>query len=168
MALVIWNEVATENNKDKTGQEKRTGAAKSLMGLDRPVPPPSTPSATWMFPAGIVAIILAILAFVASAAKDVSHVKPGTPEEFLFGGALLSGSLNPLFFIGLPLGLYWCIRGNRTSAGNAMRSQQDRPAAPHIEDNPRLTHCPDCGGHVSRLASSCPHCGRPLTHEKAT
>jgi predicted RNA-binding Zn-ribbon protein involved in translation (DUF1610 family) len=28
--------------------------------------------------------------------------------------------------------------------------------------NPTLFPCPDCGRHVSRLATSCPNCGRPL------
>ncbi len=28
--------------------------------------------------------------------------------------------------------------------------------------NPNLFPCPDCGRHVSRLATSCPNCGRPL------
>jgi zinc-ribbon domain len=26
----------------------------------------------------------------------------------------------------------------------------------------RLIHCPDCGASVSRKATSCPKCGRPL------
>jgi len=29
-------------------------------------------------------------------------------------------------------------------------------------ENPNLISCPDCGDKVSRLAVSCPHCGRPL------
>ena len=33
--------------------------------------------------------------------------------------------------------------------------ESDRP-------NPRLLPCPDCGRLVSRLATSCPQCGRPL------
>lgn len=28
--------------------------------------------------------------------------------------------------------------------------------------NPNLFPCPDCGRYVSRLAASCPNCGRPL------
>ncbi len=32
------------------------------------------------------------------------------------------------------------------------RSRRDGPLVP----------CPDCGHGVSRLASTCPHCGRPL------
>ena len=28
--------------------------------------------------------------------------------------------------------------------------------------NPNLLPCPDCGRNVSRLATSCPQCGRPL------
>ena len=27
---------------------------------------------------------------------------------------------------------------------------------------PNLVLCPDCHGRVSRLAPTCPHCGRPL------
>jgi predicted amidophosphoribosyltransferase len=27
---------------------------------------------------------------------------------------------------------------------------------------PNVDACPDCGGMVSRLAKTCPHCGRPL------
>ncbi len=26
-----------------------------------------------------------------------------------------------------------------------------------------LRGCPDCGGVVSQLAASCPHCGRPMS-----
>jgi tetratricopeptide (TPR) repeat protein len=29
------------------------------------------------------------------------------------------------------------------------------------QDNPALISCPDCGGKVSKLAATCPHCGRP-------
>ncbi|MBI3468158.1 MAG: hypothetical protein HY000_34570 [Planctomycetes bacterium] len=29
-------------------------------------------------------------------------------------------------------------------------------------DNPKLTPCPDCRRMVSRLAPTCPGCGRPL------
>lgn len=43
------------------------------------------------------------------------------------------------------------------------------PSPPPIDPatNPRLFPCPDCGRYVSRLASSCPQCGRPLTPNPA-
>lgn len=31
--------------------------------------------------------------------------------------------------------------------------------------NPHLTHCPDCGRRVSRLAAHCPRCGKLLPSE---
>jgi predicted RNA-binding Zn-ribbon protein involved in translation (DUF1610 family) len=31
--------------------------------------------------------------------------------------------------------------------------------------NPNLFPCPDCGRQVSRLAKSCPNCGRPFASE---
>jgi len=34
-----------------------------------------------------------------------------------------------------------------------------------ISANPNLFPCPDCGRHVSRLAKSCPNCGRPFLSE---
>jgi hypothetical protein len=70
-----------------------------------------------MFPAGVISGIVGLLAFCASAALGPSHVGPGKPEEFLFAAALLNGLMNPLFFIGFPLGLYWCIRGKGTAGG---------------------------------------------------
>jgi hypothetical protein len=112
-------------------------------------------------------VIVGLLAFVASAAKGASHAKPGAAEDLLFAGALIDGLLNPLFFVGFPLGLYWCIRGKRPAAGNLPLPAPDERPSPCVENNPRLTHCPDCGAHVSRLAPSCPHCGRPLTPEKS-
>ena len=162
---------------DKTNRHRRKLGLPPMSYIPAAVPsierkpytqvPTAVPTTPWMFPAGVLAIIMGLLAFVASAAMGSAHSKLGATQESLFAGALFDGLLNPLFFIGFPLGLYWCIRGKQASAGNAMRSQQDRPAAPpHVEDNPRLTHCSDCGGHVSRLAPSCPHCGRPLTPEK--
>lgn len=38
-------------------------------------------------------------------------------------------------------------------------NSQSRSSTP---SNPNLTPCPDCGRFVSRLAISCPQCGRPL------
>jgi hypothetical protein len=36
-----------------------------------------------------------------------------------------------------------------------------RGSAP-LSMNPNLTPCPDCGRGISKLAQTCPHCGRPL------
>ena len=33
------------------------------------------------------------------------------------------------------------------------------------KNRPNLYPCPDCGQRVSRAASVCPHCGRPLSIE---
>ncbi len=90
-------------------EETTPAQAKSIesdqRGHTRRERPPS-----WMFPAGVAALVVGPLAFVASAATGASHAKPGTADSLVFCGALLDGLLNPLFFIGCPLGLYWCIR----------------------------------------------------------
>jgi hypothetical protein len=54
-------------------------------------------------------------------------------------------------FIGVPvLIVLLCVSSNRRNSGI------------HDFNNPNLTPCPDCGKYVSRLAVSCPNCGRPL------
>ena len=35
----------------------------------------------------------------------------------------------------------------------------------NVQNTANLVPCPDCGCLVSRLAKSCPQCGRPLTPE---
>jgi hypothetical protein len=34
-----------------------------------------------------------------------------------------------------------------------------------MEENSKLTSCPDCGYRISRMAKTCPNCGRSLTYE---
>jgi hypothetical protein len=46
----------------------------------------------WMRPASVIAVITAVAGFVAS---------------YNVGGGWIAGLLNPLFFVGLPLGIYW-------------------------------------------------------------
>ena len=65
----------------------------------------------WLKPAGIGAIATSLLAFVASAIQGGG----GT-----VGGALVAGLLNPLFFVGLPLGMYWLNR-------HAILTDRNRP-----------------------------------------
>lgn len=70
---------------------------------------PPAPVPVWMKPWGYVAAGVGALAFAASVFADLSEVTGGWENadgsEWL--GAIVSGALNPLFFIGLPLGLYW-------------------------------------------------------------
>jgi hypothetical protein len=100
--------------------------------------------------------------------------------------------LNPLVFIGIPLGIWLLLSSKHDSvakrpprfircphcdAANESRATKcefcEKPiTGEHFTDseyelpNPKLIHCPDCDRHVSRLATSCPNCGRPLTPEK--
>ena len=109
-----------------------------------------SPAPSWMWPVGIVAIVLGALGFAASYATEAA--KAPAADAFMVG--LVSGLLNPLFFIGAPLGVILLIGSNRGHKNASIPST--------AEGTPKLGHCPDCGGHVSRLAQSCPHCGRPL------
>lgn len=105
----------------------------------------------WFRPAGIAAVALGVLAFCAEVAQE--HNRDVAVNMF-------SGMTNPLFFVGVPLGLYWLYR----SLGGMPQTTGRLPQAD--EHNPRLTLCPDCGRQVSRLATRCPQCGRPLAPEK--
>ena len=115
----------------------------------QPAPRSARPAPPWFLPAGIIAVILGILAFFVGGAVG------GGGTAF---GSVTAGLLNPFFFIGIPLGVYWLYR--YAQRGNAGSIGSD------TADNPKLTHCPDCGKHVSRLATTCPHCGRPLGIER--
>lgn len=73
---------------------------------------PQAPAPGWMKPCGYVATAIGVLGFVASVYVELSGVSGGWERadgaDWL--GALVSGALNPFFFIGLPLGLYWLSR----------------------------------------------------------
>ena len=58
------------------------------------------PAASWMCPLGWVAAGFGVLGFVASAYVDWERT-----ADVL--SAVVAGVLNPLFFVGFPLGLYW-------------------------------------------------------------
>lgn len=79
-------------------------------------------------------------------------------ENVLAFVSATAGLLNPFFFIGIPLGVYWLYRYAQRGNAGSVDSTAD--------GNPKLAHCPDYGKHVSRLAAACPHCGRPLTTER--
>jgi len=160
--LVIWSSYRSKS-KSKTAQrlENRhlagqlgevVAEGRRLTGYDRKAEKPERRVPGWFLPAGVASMVLAILGFLASAAVG------GRGDLFL---GLFAGVLNPLFFVGLPLGIYWLVRYTRREQPYAKS-----PVSPPEESNPKLTHCPDCGRHVSRLATTCPHCGRPLAPEK--
>jgi hypothetical protein len=75
-------------------------------------PPPSNPDAPpkWMKPWGWFLVWLGALGFGASA-----YVNWRTDHEM---AALLAGLLNPMFFIGMPIGLYWLARSGVLAAIN--------------------------------------------------
>lgn len=108
---------------------------------------------TRSIPVGLFSIAIALLAFVASAILG-SGTKPNATSGELFFVGLVSGALNPIFFVGLPLGIYWLYQGaQQTSLHNNTGNDNT---------NSKLIPCPDCGRQISRLAISCPNCGRPL------
>jgi hypothetical protein len=76
-----------------------------------PVAPPKDSDAPpkWMKPWGWFLVWLGALGFGASA-----YVNWRTDHEM---AALLAGLLNPMFFIGMPIGLYWLVRSGVTVDG---------------------------------------------------
>jgi hypothetical protein len=75
-----------------------------------------TRPASWFYIAGIVAIGVGILAFCASAAvgcvvRSINSETTPIPEVIL-----ITGLLNPFFFAGVPLGIYWLSRSKQKPA----------------------------------------------------
>jgi hypothetical protein len=78
-----------------------------------------TRPASWFYIAGIVAIAVGILAFCASAAvgcvvRSINSETTSTAEVIL-----ITGLLNPFFFAGVPLGIYWLSRSKQPSVTRA-------------------------------------------------
>jgi hypothetical protein len=72
-----------------------------------------TRPASWFYIAGVVAIAVGILAFCASAAvgcvvRSINAETTPIPEV-----VLITGLLNPFFFAGVPLGIYWLSRSKQ-------------------------------------------------------
>lgn len=68
------------------------------------------PAGEWMKPAGYTAVVIALAGFVATVCVNWG---PGEYADSLATFdfvAILAGVLNPLFFIGVPLGYYWLQR----------------------------------------------------------
>ncbi len=84
------------------------------------------------------------LAFVASAVTECQASRNPT-----LGIILFSACLNPLFFVGVPLGVYWVRRGKRSHPLAAIASgkpvgvvpseEHEQPVAAHDSDRPGST-----------------------------
>ena len=72
------------------------------MNLEQTECLPSKSAPSWMRPWGYVLMTLGGLAFVASAVTECQASRNPT-----LGIILFSACLNPLFFVGVPLGVYW-------------------------------------------------------------
>ncbi len=75
----------------------------------RSTPPTAAPE--WMKPLGYVVFVIGMLAFVASFWVDLQsspHHKHDDLDQWLISAFV--GLFNPLFFVGVPLGLYWLSR----------------------------------------------------------
>jgi hypothetical protein len=102
---------------------------------------------SWMGPAGGWALAFGILGFVASAAVG------GGPS---LEGALVAGVTNPLFFIGVPLGLYWLARSNSGSSASRL-SGDGFPALdppPALPSKPLPDLPPKLAGNINPLSGS--------------
>jgi hypothetical protein len=75
---------------------------------------PRTPA--WFSFAGIMAVAIGILAFCVSAAVGyyVRYVINSESTSVL-QAIVIAGFLNPFFFVGVPLGIYWLSRGKKSS-----------------------------------------------------
>ena len=70
---------------------------------------PSDSAPSWMRPWGYAFTIIGGLAFVAGAIGEYFR-EPDPPMV----AVIVSGLLNPIFFIGLPLGIYWVRRSKKS------------------------------------------------------
>jgi len=75
---------------------------------------PEAPAPAWMSPFGKLVSAVGMLGFVASV--YVEYNKQLWVKNYT--AIALCGILNPLFFVGLPLGLYWMWRSGSFKQGN--------------------------------------------------
>jgi hypothetical protein len=100
---------------------------------------PGNDAPQWMQPAGLIAVVIGGVGFIASGAIG------GGPT---LAGALAAGALNPLFFIGVPLGLYWLYRtgffvGASTGASTGSHTAPlGGPGKPPVQNSPSQHHAP--------------------------
>jgi hypothetical protein len=104
----------------------------------------------WRYTAGPIALTIGGLAFVASAVV-------GGQGDFAAG--ILSGLLNPLFFVSVPLGLYW-LRQARFTA-EAVRGPHK--GSPRTIPRPRFHSLPE--SDLPRAAGYETELGRRLRYE---
>ena len=116
---------------------KRGSSARSQLPRDAAPPqnmagvgttPNKRTAPQWYRPAGIVALIVGTVGFVASA-----NTAGGGNAE----GAIVAGLLNPAFFIGLLLAIYWL-----WAASKAPSAPRASKAADVRQENPKLMLLP--------------------------
>lgn len=69
---------------------------------------PEAPAPAWMNPFGKLLSAVGVISCLASAGMEYSHQPTYLQKNYLAVG--FSGLLNPLFFIGFPIGMYWLWR----------------------------------------------------------
>lgn len=108
--------------------EREPSAAVNSLREPSAVAPPTSPiqealgvdqNPKWMGNAGITAVTVGGLGFIASGAVGGGAT---------LAGAIVAGALNPLFFVGVPLGLYWLHRAKRRLPANG--NSLERKAQP--------------------------------------
>jgi hypothetical protein len=72
-------------------------------------------SPAWFSFAGIMAIAIGLLAFCASAGVGCAVRSINSETTPIPQVILITGVLNPFFFVGVPLGFYWMYRGKQPS-----------------------------------------------------
>jgi hypothetical protein len=90
------------------------------------------PSGEWMKVAGYVSVGLGALAFIASVYVNWEPRKTTNPD-----GAILAGLLNPLFFIGVPLGIYWLRRSGEFERHFGVRPEANNSKSDSGKDSSR-------------------------------
>jgi hypothetical protein len=76
-------------------------------------------SPAWFSFAGILAVAIGLLAFCASAGVGCAVRSINSETTPIPQVIVITGILNPFFFVGVPLGFYWMYRGKQPSAPKA-------------------------------------------------
>jgi hypothetical protein len=117
------------------------------------------PAPTWMKPLGWIFFLVGILGFCASAYTTWPQKRYPSSEDYW--GAMIAGVLNPLFFVGVPLGLYWLSRCGELRRMFPPPEPSARRSEPKVE--PTLPAAGDSTERNSKRAGDKPADDRPTT-----